>query len=128
MSADRVLIEGLTFFGYHGVRPEEQRLGQKFRVDVELTLDLGRAASSDRVADTVNYEEICRLVLEVGRGRRCNLVETLAERIAAVLLKAFPAQEVLVRVKKTSPPFDGTLTAVGVEIRRRAPWPSPTSG
>ncbi len=128
MSADRVLIEGLTFFGYHGVRPEEQRLGQKFRVDVELTLDLGRAASSDRVADTVNYEEICRLVLEVGRGRRCNLVETLAERIAAVILKAFPAQEVLVRVKKTSPPFDGTLTAVGVEIRRRAPWPSPTSG
>jgi len=128
MSADRVLIEGLTFFGYHGVRPEEQRLGQKFRVDVELTLDLGRAASSDRVADTVNYEEICRLVLEVGRGRRCNLVETLAERIAAVLLKAFPAQEVLVRVKKTSPPFDGTLTAVGVEIRRRVPWPSPTSG
>lgn len=128
MSADRVLIEGLTFFGYHGVRPEEQRLGQKFRVDVELTLDLGRAASSDRVADTVNYEEICRLVLEVGRGRRCNLVETLAERIAAVLLKAFPAQEILVRVKKTSPPFDGTLTAVGVEIRRRAPWPSPTSG
>ncbi|MEK7338218.1 MAG: dihydroneopterin aldolase [candidate division NC10 bacterium] len=128
MSADRVLIEGLTFFGYHGVRPEEQRLGQKFRVDVELTLDLGRAAASDRVADTVNYEEICRLVLEVGKGRRCNLVETLAERIAAVLLKAFPAQEVLVRVKKTSPPFDGTLTAVGVEIRRRAPWPSPTSG
>jgi len=128
MSADRVLIEGLIFFGYHGVRPEEQRLGQKFRVDVELTLDLGRAASSDRVADTVNYEEICRLVLEVGKGRRCNLVETLAERIAAVLLKAFPAQEVLVRVKKTSPPFDGTLTAVGVEIRRRAPWPSPTSG
>lgn len=128
MTTDRVLIEGLTFFGYHGVRPEEQRLGQKFRVDVELTLDLGRAAASDRVADTVNYEEICRLVLEVGKGRRCNLVETLAERIAAVLLKAFPAQEVLVRVKKTSPPFDGTLTAVGVEIRRRAPWPSPTSG
>lgn len=128
MSTDRVLIEGLTFFGYHGVRPEEQRLGQKFRVDVELTLDLTRAAASDRVADTVNYEEVCRVVLEVGKGRRCNLVETLADRIAAGLLKAFPAQEVLVRVRKTSPPFDGTLTAVGVEVRRRAPWPSPTSG
>ena len=128
MSTDRVLIEGLTFFGYHGVRPEEQSLGQKFRVDVELTLDLSRPASSDRVADTVNYEAVCRLVLEVGKGRRCNLLETLAERIAAALLKAFPAQEVLVRVKKTSPPFDGTLAAVGVEIRRRAPWPSPTSG
>lgn len=128
MSTDRVLIEGLTFFGYHGVRPEEQRLGQKFRVDVELTLDLTRAAASDRVADTVNYEEVCRVVLEVGKGRRCNLVESLADRIAAALLKAFPAQEVLVRVRKTSPPFDGTLTAVGVEVRRRAPWPSPTSG
>lgn len=127
MSADRVLIEGLTFFGHHGVRPEEQRLGQKFLVDVELALDLTRAAASDRVADTVNYEEVCRVVLEVGKGRRCNLVETLAERIAAALLKAFPAQEVLVRVRKTSPPFDGTLTAVGVEVRRRAPWPSPTS-
>ncbi|HEU5394098.1 MAG TPA: dihydroneopterin aldolase [Candidatus Methylomirabilis sp.] len=128
MSTDRVLIEGLTFFGYHGVRPEEQRLGQKFRVDVELTLDLTRAAASDRVADTVNYEEVCRVVLEVGKGRRCNLVESLADRIATALLKAFPAQEVLVRVRKTSPPFDGTLTAVGVEVRRRAPWPSPTSG
>lgn len=128
MSTDRVLIEGLTFFGYHGVRPEEQRLGQKFRVDVELALDLTRAAASDRVADTVNYEEVCRVVLEVGKGRRCNLVETLADRIASALLKAFPAQEVLVRVRKTSPPFDGTLTAVGVEVRRRAPWPSPMSG
>lgn len=128
MSTDRVLIEGLTFFGYHGVRPEEQRLGQKFRVDVELTLDLAGAAASDRVAETVNYEEICREVLDVGKGPRCNLVETLAERIAAALLKRFPVQEVLVRVRKTSPPFDGTLTAVGVEIRRRAPWPSPTSG
>jgi dihydroneopterin aldolase len=127
MSTDRVLIEGLTFFGYHGVRPEERRLGQKFRVDVELTLDLTRAAASDRVADTVNYEEVCRVVLEVGKGRRCNLVETLADRIATGLLKAFPAQEVLVRVRKPSPPFDGTLTAVGVEVRRRAPWPSPTS-
>jgi dihydroneopterin aldolase len=128
MDTDRVLIEGLTFFGYHGVRPEEQRLGQKFRVDVELTLDLARAAASDRVTETVNYEEICREVLDVGKGPRCNLVETLAERIAAALLKRFPVQEVLVRVRKTSPPFDGTLTAVGVEIRRRASWPSPTSG
>ena len=128
MNTDRVLIEGLTFFGYHGVRPEEQRLGQKFRVDLELTLDLARAAASDRVTETVNYEEVCRQVLEVGKGPRCNLVEALAERIAATLLKNFPVQEVLVRVRKTSPPFDGSLTAVGVEIRRRAPWPSPTSG
>ena len=91
MTTDRVLIEGLTFYGYHGVRPEERSLGQKFRVDVELTLDLSRPASSDRVADTVNYEEVCRLILEVGKGPRCNLVETLAERIAARLLKSFPA-------------------------------------
>jgi len=116
---DKVLVHGIQFYGHHGLDEAERRLGQRYVVDVELSLDLRPAASSDDLAATADYEKVHQLVVEIGKGTSFHLIETLAERIASVLLERFPAKAVLVKVKKPSPPFEGALDFVGVEISRK---------
>jgi dihydroneopterin aldolase len=114
----RLLLTGLTAFGYHGNKPAERELGQVFTADLEITLDTRRAAASDRVEDTISYpllEKTARAVLE---GEPANLLETVAERIAVVLLKHPGVIEVKVRVTKR-PPLPN-LNAFSVEITRPA--------
>ena len=112
----RLILSGLTGFGYHGNNPAERKLGQTFMVDLEVTLDTQRAATSDRIDDTVSYpilEKIARKILE---GEPANLLETVAERIAAAILKQPGVVEVKVRVSKR-PPLPN-LTTFAVEITR----------
>jgi dihydroneopterin aldolase len=116
---DRILITGIQFHGYHGVRHEERQLGQRFVVDVELALDLGPAAGADNLAATVDYERVCALVVGVGTAGRFRLLETLAGRIASALLEEFPVQQVTVRATKPAPPIPGIVAGVSVEITRR---------
>src|SRR5438067_11448147 len=51
----RLILSGLTGFGYHGNNPAERKLGQTFTVDLEVMLDTQRAATSDRIDETVSY-------------------------------------------------------------------------
>lgn len=117
---DRMLVKRMVFFGYHGVIPEENRLGQKYYVDLDLRLDLARAASTDDVADTVNYAEAHALVKEIVEGPPVKLIETLAQNIASALLGTYTSIiEATVAVTKPNPPFDITFDGVTVELRRR---------
>lgn len=116
---DRILINGIEFHGHCGVTAEERKVGQRFAVDVELSVDLRTAGRHDTVSKTVNYAAACRIVLEVGRKETCRLVETLAERIANALLQHFGVEELLLRVKKVHPPLEEIKGGVTVEIRRR---------
>ncbi len=116
---DKVLVYGIQFYGHHGIREVERKLGHRLEVDVELSMDLRPAASSDDLAATADYEKVYHLVVEIGTGTSYNLIEALAERIAGALLERFPAQEVFVRVKNYSPPFEGNLEFVGVEVSRK---------
>jgi dihydroneopterin aldolase len=112
----RLILSGLTAFGYHGNNPAERKLGQTFTADIEVILDTKRAAASDRVDDTVSYpvlEKIARGILE---GKPANLLETVAERIAAAILKQARVVQVTVRVTKR-PPLPN-LNAFTVEITR----------
>ena len=112
----RLILSGLTAFGYHGNNPAEKKLGQTFTADLEVILDTQRAAASDRVDDTVSYpilEKIARGILE---GKPANLLETVAERIAAAILKQPRVVQVTVRVTKR-PPLPN-LNAFTVEITR----------
>ena len=116
MPTGRLILSGLTGFGYHGNNPAERKLGQTFTVDLEVTLDTQRAAASDRIDDTLSYpilEKIARKILE---GEPANLLETVAERIAAAILKQPRVVEVTVRVSK-SPPLPN-LNTFTVEITR----------
>lgn len=115
---DQVFIKGIQFYGYHGVAEEERRLGQRFLMDVELKMDLRPAGGSDELSASVDYAEVLRLVKEIGEKEQYQLLEALAERVAAVLLERFPAAEVKVRASKPAPPLPGAFEAVGVEISR----------
>jgi len=117
---DRMLLKKMVFFGYHGVIPEENRLGQKYIVDLVLHLDLRRAAATDDVADTVNYAEVHALLKKIVEGPPVKLIETLAENIARALLGTYTSiNEAVVSVTKPNPPFDITFDGVTVELRRK---------
>lgn len=122
---DRMELRGVRFFGRHGVAPEERATGQWYFVDMDLYLDLALAGVSDDLTQSVDYAEVCRRVMSLGRERVFYLVEALAEAIAEMVLTAFPVAKVRVRVVKTPPvglvaslaPL-GTLEAFAIDVVR----------
>jgi len=120
MAEDRIILEGMVFYGYHGVNPEERELGQRFVVDLDLEKDLSAAGLSDDLTQTVNYASAYKLAREVVEGQPCNLIETVAELLATVLLSRLSIDGVRVRVRKPWAPVKGSvLDSVAVEIVRK---------
>lgn len=116
---DKILFNRMEFWGYHGAFPEENKLGQRFYVDLELSCDLSRAGHSDNLNDTVNYADVYTTTKQVVEGERYALVEAVAEQIASRLLTQYVLiAEVLVRVVKPDPPIPGHYQSVAVEIKR----------
>jgi len=115
---DKIYFNGMSFYGYHGVFEAEAQLGQRFFVDLVLSLDLSRAGASDDLHDTVNYADIFSEVAKIVEGERYKLIETVAARIADRLLESFPIAEVRVKVTKPHPPINGHYDSVAVEIER----------
>ena len=116
---DKILLTGAQFFAHHGVTDDEQRLGGRYVVDVELHYDLAHSAAGDSLEDTISYADVYRTVREIVQGKSFRLVETLAETLAQTLLADYPAEAVMVRVKKQPPPMDAIVEYAGVEITRR---------
>jgi dihydroneopterin aldolase len=96
----------------------ERRAGQDFLVDVDLELDLGPAVRSDDVADTVHYGELAEALAAVVRGEPVDLLETLADRLAAVCLADTRVASATVTVHKPQAPISLTFADVAVTIRR----------
>ena len=120
MAEDRIILEGMVFYGYHGVNPEERELGQRFVVDLDLEKDLSAAGLSDDLTQTVNYASAYKLAREVVEGQPCNLIETVAERLATALLSRLSIDGVRVRVRKPWAPVKGSvMDSVAVEIVRK---------
>jgi dihydroneopterin aldolase len=113
----------MVFYGFHGVSPAEQDLGQRFVVDLEAQRDLRAAGLSDDLADTVSYSHLYRVVKQVVEGSSRKLLESLAEAIAQSVLDEFDVESVRVMVKKPEAPIKGSiLSYAGVEVfRERAP-------
>ena len=88
--SDEILLEGMRFYAYHGVNPEERALGQRFTVDVVLAVDLRRPGQSDDLADTVSYSAVYKVVRGIVEGEPRKLIEAVAEEIAAAILTGFP--------------------------------------
>ena len=117
---DRIVLEGMRFYGFHGVNPEERVLGQEYLVDLAVEIDLGPAGASDRLEDTISYTNIYRAVRDVMEGEPRNLLEAAAQSIADRVLSEFPVDSVAVRVKKPHPPIRGSVIEnATVEIFRR---------
>lgn len=116
---DRIMLDEMRFYGYHGVNPEERTLGQPYIVDLTAEMDLRRAGRSDRLEDTASYSQIYRAVRDIVEGQPHNLLESIAEAIAARVLADFPVDAVTVTVKKPSPPVRGSsIRQSAVQIRR----------
>jgi dihydroneopterin aldolase len=127
MAGDQLLLEGMVFYGYHGVHDEERRLGQRFVVDLEATCDLRAAAISDDIARTVSYSDLYQITKTVVEGPARALIESVAEAIAAEVLEQIPAiTGIVVTLRKPEAPIKGSvLRNAGVRIRReRAPGPA----
>lgn len=116
---DKIVIEGLEFYGYHGASDDEQSVGHRYIVDVTLSVDTRTAALADRLSETVSYSRVARRIVEVGTGQKFRLIETLASRLAEIILAEYCAVRALqITVRKMCPPMNAIVRSVGVEICR----------
>lgn len=100
-----------------GIFDWERKVNQTVKIDLEIPLDVRRAAKTDHVKDTVNYKAVAKRILSEVPKSRFQLVESLAEFIARLLLEEFRFKEVTVRVAK--PGAIRNSKTVGVQITRR---------
>ena len=116
---DKIYVNDIRAFGYSGALPEENVLGQWFRVDLILLLDLSPAGASDILADTYNYAEAVQAVQHLIQHQPFNLVETIASEIAKIVLKTDDRlTQITVKLTKLTPPVPSFLGDIAVEITR----------
>lgn len=117
--SDKIILTGIEIFGHHGCSDAEQKLGQKFYVDLELNLDLSKAARSDSYDDTVDYSQVILLVEKIVGGTARNLIETVAVELAEKILAEFERVESLtLTLHKPHAPLPMTYADAAVKIFR----------
>lgn len=119
MTGDHLTLTGLRAFGHHGVFEHERRDGQEFVLDVTVWLDFARAARSDDLEQTLHYGELAEEITSAVERDPVDLIETVAERVAAVVLAHRAAQSVQVTLHKPSAPITVPFSDVSVTITRR---------
>jgi 7,8-dihydroneopterin aldolase/epimerase/oxygenase len=116
----QISMKNCAFFAYHGVRDEEERLGQRFYLDAELDVKLSDGIEADSIAETVDYGTVFLEIEKVVRGRRRYLIEALALDIAKELCQRFSQiSRAKVTVRKPNAPVPGVLDHVQVTVG----WP-----
>lgn len=117
---DKIYINNLEFIGFHGVFPEEKKLGQKFLVSLELTVDTREAGKTGDLTKSVHYGLVAQDVEKLFLEKSIDLIETCAENIAEMVLKKYElVKEVKVIVKKPWAPLHMHFENVAVEITRK---------
>jgi 7,8-dihydroneopterin aldolase/epimerase/oxygenase len=117
---DAVFVRGLEFEGNHGYSAAERRGTRRFRVDLTLELPLANAATSDRIADTVDYFKVSELVVALGTKSTFKLLEALAGAMADRIQELYPQAAVTITLDKLAPPCPGVPAACGVRLHRPA--------
>lgn len=116
---DQVFVSGLALHAYHGVMQHEAKVGQTFKLDLTLDLDLAEASLSDKLAHTVGYDQVVAVASQAFCTRRYRLVEAAAGAVAEAVLGRFPqVQAVRVTIHKPHAPIAATFDDVGVSIAR----------
>lgn len=122
MNRDVIKVKGISSRGFHGVHAWEQEQGQLFTVDISLTVDTEKAGRSDDLTDTVNYSVLAREVAAVVAGEPCQLLETLAQRIAETVLQSPLVSDATVTVHKPEAQCAVEASDVSVTITRDRAW------
>jgi dihydroneopterin aldolase len=116
----KIQLKNMAFYGYHGAFPEEAALGQRFLVDLTLTLDITEAARTDSLEDTVDYMQIYVLCRKIVEQDRVKLIEHLANDILDHVLAACSrVDEAAIVVRKPSVALGGPLDYVAIETSKR---------
>lgn len=123
---EQIVIERLEFQGRCGVTAEERAQPQTLAVD--LTLDYpsgawGAAAGTDAIGQAVDYAAVSARLVQVGASETFALLETMAERLAALVLAEFPVTGLHLWLRKTSPPVREVHGSVGVRLQRHRTLP-----
>lgn len=117
---DKMTLKGMRFFGYHGVFPEENKLGQQFYVDLELSFDMSKAATTDELEYALDYSALYQFVKQIVEGPPLKLIEALTDRVASRVLEHYTmVNEVCVKVTKPHPPFDVQFEGVTIEMKKK---------
>lgn len=117
---DKIRIQGLLLYGYHGVYAEENKLGQRFKVNAELHVPLRKAGNTDQLQDTINYAEVCKIIQRIVETQCFQLLEAVAECITTELFATFTTiDEIKLQVIKLHPPLAIHVDGIEVEIHRK---------
>lgn len=117
--SDRIFVTGLLIHAHHGVMEHEEKVGQRFIIDLEMSLDLSAAARSDKLADTVSYSTVVETATSAFTSRNYRLVEAAAASIAdAILAKFARVMSVHITVHKPHAPMAAIFSDVGVTLER----------
>lgn len=115
-----VRIRNLEFQGRHGATAGERRSSRRFQVDADLAFDLARAAASDRLSDTINYYDVCALLVEIGEARPFRLLEALAAAMVRAIAERWPGAAVELELRKLHPPCPGNPAFTAVRLQHPA--------
>lgn len=113
-----LVVSGIELVGPHGVLAEEQKTGNRFRIDLAIEGKLKKALRTDCLKDSIDYSQVVKAVGEINRTKRYLLIESFAEAIANGLLARFPAiDKISVRVAKLDPPgLEGKVACAAIEL------------
>ncbi len=116
---DKIDINNISLYDYHGVLPEEREQGQEFLITISLEVNLQGISKTDDIEDTVDYSKICSMVKEISAREPCRLIETLAEKISHEILYFFPqVKRITVTVIKPNPPLPEVTDGVSATVVR----------
>jgi dihydroneopterin aldolase len=117
--SDQIFVSGLVIHAHHGVMEHESKVGQRFVLDLELSIELKDAARSDKLIDTVSYSAIVETASRAFTEQSYRLVETAAGAVADALLGGFGrVDSVRVTVRKPHAPIAAIFADVGVTLVR----------
>lgn len=120
MTIGCIRINNMTFYTYNGVFPEEQKLGQKIEVDVELGYPIEEKVQHDQLDETVSYADVYETIKDFVANHHYRLIESLANRLLHQILSDYPRlTQVTLRVRKYGVPMAGVYDNVEIEVTGR---------
>ena len=115
---DKLVLENMQFYAYHGVYAAEKKIGQWYRVDMEISADFSKAAAEDDLNAAIDYEKVykaCSAVMDTPS----KLIEHVAMRLLRAMFATFEAaQHIRLKLSKPEPPLQGFITSASIEMSR----------
>lgn len=113
-----IRLINMSFYGYHGNSQAEKETGRRFEVDCELVFDIAKASETDSLANTVDYTKVYRMIEDILKNNKFNLLETLVDRLADSIFKSFAIERLKIKVRKMTPPIPGNIDYFEIETER----------